>query len=27
MKRLTLGKFPEVGLADARIRAGDALNI
>ena len=27
MKRLTLGKFPEIGLADARIRAGDALNI
>lgn len=26
MKRLTLGKFPEVGLADARTRARDALN-
>jgi integrase len=26
MKRLTLGKFPEVGLADARSRAREALN-
>ena len=26
MKRLTLGKFPEVSLADARGRARDALN-
>jgi integrase len=26
MKRLTLGKFPEVSLADARVRAREALN-